>query len=279
MSDFTVNLNLWTPYASGKIVGKDKTAALDAQIFNDGFEYGNFTKTQNGFTWNLGAAYQDPTVETTQPKDGTYSAEFAYPGDGVGNPDSPDSWKELEFSLGAQYSEIWIKYDIFIPSNYVHRTGGAENNKLMYLYNAATTAGSTCYFGFESWPDGSGSYVPLHLKYDGTDYGHDHPGNNYFGQTSDPFPFVVTASDLNKWMTLVFHLKYSTSAVASDGVAEVWKNGTKEMEYLTLDNYSTTNNYFDRGYILGWANSGFANDTTLYVDNFVVSTTNDFGVS
>jgi hypothetical protein len=32
-----------------------------------------------------------------------------------------DSWSEQRFDLGGNYSDLWIKYDLYIPSNFHHR--------------------------------------------------------------------------------------------------------------------------------------------------------------
>jgi len=40
-----------------------------------------------------------------------------------------------------------------------------------------------------------------------------------------------------------------------------------------LDNHSELGfNYFEDGYLLGWANSGFNEETVMYIDNVVFST-------
>lgn len=107
---------------------------------------------------------------------------------------------------------------------------------------------------------------------DNVDYGHDHPGENLFGQVSDPAYYVRQDVDKGKWHEWIIHMKLASEAGASDGVVEMWKNGLKEMEYLHLNNYTPGSNYFSEGYIQGYANSGFAEDTNIYIDDFVVST-------
>lgn len=247
-------------------------------IFQDSFESRNLFLTRNGFAWQPRNSYVDPVISGSNKASGSYSLEFSYLEEGVA-PDSPDSWKDLRFSLGDTYQEIWLKFNLYIPANYVHREEAVPNNKFLYLDNAEDLS-----VGFESWPcslapsdpvcvdQGSGSdYIPLHLKWGGVDRGHDHPGNNYFGQISDPATYVNTNADLGKWHEWIVHIKLASSADSADGVVEIWKNGVKQMEYLRLENYAARG--LIQGQILGWANSGYASQTDIYVDDFVVSTT------
>jgi hypothetical protein len=108
----------------------------------------------------------------------------------------------------------------------------------MYLDNDV----HTLFVGFETWQTqantgssagGPGSdYFPLHLKYNNVDYGHDQPGNNYYGQASDPANYVSTNNDLGRWQEWIIHVKLASGTSTKDGVVQIWKNGVKEMEYL-----------------------------------------------
>jgi hypothetical protein len=61
---------------------------------------------------------------------------------------------------------------------------------------------------------------------------------------------------------------------ATNGVLELWKNGTKIWDTHNVSNHasSTANNGFNNGYILGWSNSGFNTDTDFYLDNVMFAT-------
>lgn len=249
-------------------------------IFQDGFESRDLSHTENGVSWSGSAKTK---VTNLMNNTGSYSLLFPYPGDGVGNPESPDSWAEQRFDLGKGYTELWYKFNVFFPSNYTHRqSSGSSNDKFLIMWNktgGSSSGNSRLYIDFESWgtTDSSwgstgSSYAALHLKYNGVDYGHDHPQDNLYGQTPDPASIFRAPDDAGKWHEFIIHIKLASSATAKDGVAEIWKNGVKEMEYLHLPIYDTQANYIDQGYLLGWSNSGFNQQTNIYVDDFVVST-------
>ena len=61
-----------------------------------------------------------------------------------------------------------------------------------------------------------------------------------------------------------------------NGIARVWKTpqgGTKTLIFERTDVklYNAAGNFFERGYLLGWSNSGFLETTTLYIDNVTIS--------
>ena len=91
----------------------------------------------------------------------------------------------------------------------------------------------------------------------------------------------IVTDDKGHWMTIVIHVKYA-SASNDDGITEVWKtnwHGDTEKLMNIHDGpwYSTAPDGtkargFDQGYFLGWANSGFAEETVFYMDNVTFST-------
>ncbi|MBR9846816.1 MAG: hypothetical protein GYB35_12245 [Algicola sp.] len=104
-------------------------------------------------------------------------------------------------------------------------------------------------------------------------------------------PTGISIEDRGTWIDWVIYVKTSTIPVARDdwkngqgnGAVRVWKNGS-----LIL-NISNAHNYYDgdssdaggsgdgwnAGYILGWANSGFDDDTTIFIDDFMMGSTNE----
>ena len=76
-------------------------------FFTDDFETGDLSKTENGFEWS---STDYKTVETPN---GTLGLKFKYGPDNL----NEDSWQERRFSLGKDYSEFWLKYDLYLPEN------------------------------------------------------------------------------------------------------------------------------------------------------------------
>ena len=66
-------------------------------------------------------------------------------------------------------------------------------------------------------------------------------------------------------------MKAPSSATASDGIMQMWKNGDLVTNETSLDNYGGANeNYMDELYLLGWSNSGFTEETIFYLDNLSI---------
>lgn len=240
--------------------------AIAQVIFQDGFESGDLTNTSNGFSWTGSVK---TNVNNTNPRSGSYALEFTYPA----VPDGSDSFSEQRFSLGGNYTDIWVRYDIFIPSNYFHReqTGSSANNKgFLYLWSGQYGSPSGPGMGPNFWPasssDGASSasfYIwgPIDKHY----------WSNWPVWSGIP----IETSDIGKWMEVVLHYKYATAA-NNDGVAEIWKKsqGKDRVKILEITDgnwYQAGQPGFDQGYLLGWSNSGFDEETKIYIDNIIFS--------
>ena len=227
-------------------------------LFQDDFESGALNKSQSGATWGNSV---NTSVTTTNPKDGGYALQFDY----ETTQNGIYAWTEQRFKLGTAHTDLWFSYDLYVPSNYYHRelSGQANNNKFLAIYrNPYTTPGFQINFSLE--PNGSGgSDLTIHSYDNGREQGILHPstGKNF-----------ITSSDLGRWMHLVAHVKVPTSSGSGDGVLQMWKDGTAVANFTNVTDYGGSGqNYIDEGYILGWANSGFAQHTVFQVDNFQVS--------
>jgi hypothetical protein len=78
---------------------------------------------------------------------------------------------------------------------------------------------------------------------------------------------MFTAADRGTWIQVRIHLK-----IGNPGKYEVWKNGRKLWE--TPDGFRTSEgegyDFYSHGYLFGWSNTGFDEDTRFYVDDFTV---------
>ena len=265
-------------------------AALAGEIFSTGFESGSLDKDkdlQNGFSWGDGTY---ASVSSNNKKSGKYSLRFKFL---AGPDDSDDSWSEQRFNLGGYYPDLWVKYDLYIPPNYYHRTTDGPNNNKGFLWAWAGTYNSTTNgvvtregpkLGNHFWPTGSvgntqstqfaSAYINgkynINTNWQGRDMVH---GNSHT---------AIVENDRGHWMTLVIHYKYATIA-NNDGVAEVWKtdwhgNTEKLIDihdgpwYGTQPTNGKPGRGFEAGYLLGWASTGFTEETILYIDNVTFST-------
>ena len=239
------------------------TCVMAQALFQDGFESGDKQHTENGFTWNATSRQ----VNTLNPRTGQYSLEFLF----REGSDGEDSSAEQRFALGGNYPEIWIKYDLYVPENYYHRSqsGSSANNKgIVTLWSGDYSgSGRGQFLGFEHWPTGDGSsrlsFHPIIGASD--DRGHTFPGTL----------FIDRSKDLGKWIEFIVHFKVASSA-NNDGIIRAWKTTEGYPRETLVDvsnynNYTPSGNYFNTGYLLGWSNSGFSETTKIYIDNFVFS--------
>jgi hypothetical protein len=195
-----------------------------------------------------------------------------------------------------------MKYDIYIPSNYNHRSDGTSNNKgFMHLWAGIASGyrGDTRtapILGPNFHPNGNGtsnirmwagarvngSTVTLdyHWGYgDGiieTDHTWAELGLQGYNANA------ITQNDFGKWMTITIHAK-KASIANNDGIYELWKKDWEGAQTKLIDipdgpwwhtkPDGTDGTGFQYGYLLGWANSGWNEDTTLYIDNIEFSET------
>jgi hypothetical protein len=251
-------MNLMTRCLGATCVAASLLAALPASsavLFQDSFESNARSLTSNGISW--GDSTDNVRVSSARALTGNYALEFPFAGVPMGS----DSFEEQRINFGKAYNEIWVKYDLYVPSNYYHRSDGASNNKFFAIFNNDYRPGYQVNFSLAPI-SGGGSKVEVHYYRNGTEQG-------VTGGAT-----VFSAADLGKWHRIVMHFKVPTSLTSSDGVQELWKNGQQIYSTKTQASNGTSGlNYIDEAYILGWANSGFNERTVMYVDDVVVSDT------
>ncbi len=243
-------------------------------FFSDGFESGDASHVDanSGAKWDghvglcSGPKDYGTCVSTKIVHSGKHSLRFSF----RGNPDlSKDAWAEQRFTLGTPNNEIFMRYYIYFPSNYVIRDAiGATNTKFFRLwgdnYNSPIKVGlsinHTMQVGFKAritgWPrelscSGSIGFIPKQI------------------QTR----WKLSKEYLGKWICFEFHIK--KDAGSGDGMLQMYVNGKLkiDLENLSWAGAPCSPGYFLNGYLMGWSNSGFNQDTSVYIDDVVFSTT------
>jgi hypothetical protein len=226
-----------------------------AVLFEDGFEAGVKRSAVNGISW--GGSTDNVRTSSTRSFSGSYALEFPFAGVPVGQ----DSFEEQRVLFGKPYNEIWIKYDLYVPSNYYHRADSPSNNKFFAIFNNNYRPGFQVNYSTYAEAGGA-SGVGIHYYKNGVE------------QATDGLPraTLFSSGDRGKWHRIVMHFKVPTSLTSADGVMELWKNGQTLISVKNLPSNGTSGlNYIDEAYILGWANSGFTEKTVMYVDNVLIS--------
>ncbi|VAX12909.1 hypothetical protein MNBD_GAMMA24-2766 [hydrothermal vent metagenome] len=263
-------------------------------FFSDSFESGNMSATNtNGFRWeqnnNTSIVTQNPdegpvvvyenyprhvTYPLTMPdgsvrdwhaKNGTHSLRFKYR--------TGKHWVEQRFDLGKPLRELWIRYWLRVPINFTYGTGSRRNNKFFSIWMdnyEAKGDGSTVWLGMEPY------------KNTGATLGFTYSDGKYTGSEGykQHTPFITTA-DRGRWMQIILHLKVESKDGAKDGIVQTYRRWAGESKFTKL--HETLNaplrvpdsghDGFNRGYILGWVNAPYAQNTEWLLDDFTISDT------
>jgi hypothetical protein len=249
-------------------------------FFSDGFESGDMLHTENGAGWFSPAG--SITASTGRAHTGSYSSKYHFPGVPIGD----DNWVEQRFTLGTGKTDVYIRYYIFFPSNYVHRNDSPTNNKAIMLWDeegnyvdSRTKMGGEFWYGY-----GSGDLSTLSAKA-AIDFNAGPTQYHLTCTIADAYitdiadyisgfgTWSLTSSDLNKWLLFEWHFKLDSGA--GNGALEFFVDGVKKFgrNDLAYDGAPCAPGYFKIGYLMGWANAGFTQDTDIYIDDVVFSTT------
>jgi hypothetical protein len=242
-------------------------------IFYDGFESGNTSHSVGGFRWQknnrTSVVSADGVVWNNGPKnvpisegknwsahDGKFSLRFRYPAAAAGK----DGMAEQRFVIGAAQSDVWIQYWVRVPPNYWHRDEKPSNNKWLALW---TNKYSTPAFTIWSlWSDGAGG---SDLTWSGTGArGH-----------QDRFKAFIKPADAGRWMQFVARVKLSSAQDQADGIIQAWRRWQEDPAFTLLQSRKDLIIWpsagplgFTTGYLLGWANSGYDEETEFLIDDF-----------
>jgi hypothetical protein len=273
---FVVGANGQTANSS---TANSTTSSGGAALFSDNFASGDLSHTENGVSW--GSSIRASVIG------------------GVLNMPWPGGTIETEqrFSFGAtQYLELWIKYDIFVSLSYDHQSGNNKGHIMLWSNSTGSKpndgygANDEMLFSLELNPHSNG---------DGGSFGAPrYQSLNASGgvivdvnASSEAIcPNLITVSDLGQWRTIVQHVKAATAlggsgpptvwADTSDGAYEVWKDGVNILRRTTLNLFQEPGwAGFNRGYLFGARNGSNPVDDYINIDNFVIATTNIFGVT
>ncbi len=244
------------------------TSASAAVIVNDSFESGNLSAPgTTDFAW-LGPA-GDAGVVSKGAKTGQFSLGFTYP---AGEP-----WAEVGFTLNVPRPEVWMRYWIRVPTNFLHSatgSNGAVNNKFMSIWMDGYDArgdGSSFWLSMERSGNGNSDLAFTYTKGSNT-------GSLAYSQQK---PFINAQSDRGRWMQIVLHLKAQSAPGVNNGVIETWRRWESESGFTQLHKKTDVPlrvpasgaKGFSRGYLLGWANGEYDQATEWFIDDFTMSTT------
>lgn len=224
-------------------------------VFKDDFESGQASSWWNGLTSVAVVPLPSGVGRTGSAMQYTY----------LGNlDDTKDAFAEARFDLKAEYKNLTIKFDLYIPKNYVHQkpSDRIDNNKFFRLWRVQYTVGDHIGASMLSEPDGD-SLLGVDYKLDPT-----------WGITTgiNPTENFISAADRGSWMAVRIEVEAPKSSTEF-GAIRIFKNGKIFVETNKVTDVEPGEQGWRFGYLLGWANSGFKETTIIYLDNVEVSET------
>lgn len=261
-------------------------AAYADSIVEDGFESGTLRSSDPGFQWSAtnntfvvrddgyitfgaGAGVEGPFAgrrwENGPGSKGRHALMFRYP--------AGKAWAEQRFTFSRGYPELWLSFWVRVPPNFQHPDSSPNNQKLLSVWMDGYSQkgdGSTVWLGF--FHDGKGGSAFGASFSDGR-----FTASNAFEQVK---PFISVPADRARWMQLVVHLKAESSPDAGDGVFQTWRRWSGESEFVQTQNLTNKHlripsggpSGFAAGYLMGWANGAYSEETEFLIDDLRIST-------
>lgn len=227
-------------------------------LFADNFDNGR-KNSANGFSWRGG-----PSVTTERAHSGSHSLRFRYDS----TPEDRHIWAEQRFDIGRVLPEVWIEYYLWIPENYYHRdSSGPDNNKFFFLWDSGDYPGGgdgqvSVMMSLERAANGDSDLIMM--------WSNENTGMKVSGA---PRWRNAILSSRGKWSRIRYHVKVASRPGANDGIFEFWWDDTLRLSVRDLPLYDNGDNGFQRGYLLGYDNSGYNEQTIFYIDDFKVYST------
>lgn len=200
---------------------------------------------------------------------------------------------EQRFALNADYPDLWMAFDLYIPENFeqidrepesLNEYGGSS--KLVVLFSDDySNLHPTLILGF-SFKRGSPNINTVYQN-GNMSWANEAGEREYFGVPDAAWdsvePLIDADKDIGTTMRIIVRLKMASTVSSNDGICGVWLQKANGEQYQIADIQngpwyganpaSTGGNYMNGGYLLGSTNYGFDEDTTLKVGDVVYSTT------
>jgi hypothetical protein len=226
--------------------------AAPTPLFYDGFESGDESHTENGYSWQVHsgvAEHANDMEDGASPYAGNYSWRFRQ--------GSAQVNRRIAIG-GPALTEWWFDYRIRIPSNYLHDcTSSPYNNKWTEFYYLPDRTELLIWSEMEPNNAGDGGSEQ--------DVIWESSGHTTITQNG-----IVVPDDRGEWHRWRYHLKLTT--IDSDTVGiwyQVWKDDTELYNNPNIVEPGVPSFAHNVGafQIMGWNNCNFTGGTmTWYVD-------------
>lgn len=241
----------------------------DALVYFDDFESAQpgesvVGRGASGFTWSDAA---NVAASDENAASGTRAARFTFSaGEG-------ESWSQLWFDLGGDHRAVTLAFRLYLPNGEeayggaAHRLRNRANNKLFRLWPDSPAAyGSGEKLGASTWGSDDDDAAATMMG----DWSEDGTAAVGPGFTVAPVASFFGASDRGQWMDLRIEIVAPTAKGSGPAALRTWKNGVLVSEETPDDFTEGEPHAYRFGYLLGTANSGFDEETLLFVDDVCV---------
>jgi hypothetical protein len=237
---------------TGQAATLTKSGGAVTPLFYDGFESGDDSHTENGYSWQATsgvAEHRDNMEDGASPFSGNYSWRFRQ--------DSQQRNRLIAIG-GPALTEWWFDYRIRIPSNYNHSCSGGQNNKWTEFFYLPDR--EELLIWSEMWrnsaEDGGSRQTVIWES---------------SSHTTITQNGIVVPGERGEWHRWRYHLKLTT--IDSDTVGiwyQAWKDDTELYNNPNIVEPGVPSFAHNVGafQIMGWNNCNFTGGTmTWYVDN------------
>jgi len=264
----------WASYETSRIasgasiesstdVAAGSATVTDAILFSDDFSSGDFSKTENGFSWD-GATHCEVISGFSRHGNTGNCVRFDMDAGGAGGV------AELRFLIGSTQPQVWRRFYIFFPLGTESPYRGpkalnsSNNNKFGRIYalpeNNYPRYGESFYAGAAGGDFNIGPQAGIF------------PGTGTVSQVGSGYSQDFTDAMRGRWVKIEFMTKGSTSAGTPNGEHQCWIDNVEQWHVTGLNSYEASGRGFNGGYILGavdtlWQHAG----TYVYVDDFALS--------
>ncbi|MDQ2076173.1 hypothetical protein [Marinimicrobium sp. ABcell2] len=252
------------------LTGLMLSASVAAQpIMIDDFSSGDVSKTMNGFKWSGSDSANDLSsvthVAETETRKGElgHGLHFRYK--------AGSSWTEKRFDLGNPHREVWVRYWIRVPDNFKHGSGNPNNNKFFALWMDGYSSkgdGPTVFWNY--WRSDNGAELTVSYS---------HGQKTVSGPNAQRTDFIDDSADRGRWMEVVLRVKAATDRNSNDGIIETHRRWEGEGSFTKIHEIKDANiaappggpNGWHSGYIMGYANATYSEDTIWVIDEIEFS--------
>lgn len=226
------------------VEGQEPPPSSGNAAFSDSFENGRKTSSDL-LQWGGG-----PEVASDEAYSGSHSLWMPF------GPTEPDGsshwWSEQRFTINSNPQEVWVEFMVRLPENW-DMPGQWQNNKLFAIWSDdySTTGDVQAVFEYAGTNNSANLRVICM-----TEQGKCGDGTLHGGPLFD-------TSMRGQWVQIRIHVRVGTS-----GEIHLWRDGSLMYSHRLPLWYSGGSNYLRHGYILGYDNSRFGEQTDFYVDDF-----------